>query len=217
MKILIFDTETTGLPKRRNANPEETYLFPYVVQLSWMVFNTGNNKLEKLKDKIIRLPKNIRIPPSATEIHGITQERMMMEGEPMDKVLDDFMRDVSSCTYLVAHNIEFDKTMIDVECFRHKFRKKLSECRKMEYCTMKKGIKICNIMKINPYTKKKEPKWPKLIELHKVLFNTDPKNLHNALIDILVCFRCFYKMVYDFDPKETNVQFNQCYEMYCGL
>ena len=55
--VAVLDTETTGLPKRKHANPEETYLFPYVVQLSWLIFNSGTNKVEALKDKIIRLPK----------------------------------------------------------------------------------------------------------------------------------------------------------------
>ena len=46
MKFLVFDTETTGLPKSRHAEPEDTWQFPYVVQLSWLIFNTGNNKIE---------------------------------------------------------------------------------------------------------------------------------------------------------------------------
>ena len=217
MKILVFDTETTGLPKKRNASPEETYLFPYIVQLSWMVFDIGTNKVTALKDKIVRLPKNITIPQRASEIHGITQEKMLGEGEPIDLVLDNFMRDVSSCTYLVAHNIEFDKNMIEVECFRNKFRKHLSEYRKMEYCTMKNSIKLCNIPKKNPYTKKMELKWSRLIELHKTLFNSKPNNLHNALIDILVCFRCFYKMVYDVDPMLINNTFREHCKKYCDL
>ena len=33
-----------------------------------------------------------------------------------------------------------------------------------------------------------------LVELHEKLFEETPKNLHNSLIDILVCFRCYYKM-----------------------
>ena len=82
---------------------------------------------------------------------------------------------------------------------------------------MKLGNAICNIKYIHPMSGKIYKKYPKLVELHNHLFNSVPENLHNSLIDVYVCFRCFYKMVYDFDPKETNVQFNQCYEMYCGL
>lgn len=48
---------------------------------------------------------------------------------------------------------------------------------------------------------------PKLFELHKHYFNTVPNNLHNSLVDVFVCFRCFYRMVYDkdlFNPREQS-------------
>lgn len=216
MKFLVFDTETTGLPKSKYASPEETYLFPYVVQLSWMVFNSGTNKVETLKDKIIRLPNKICIPKRATEIHGITNERMIEEGEPVDKVLDAFMRDVSSCTYLIGHNIDFDKKMVEVECIRNKCRL-LSDYRKLSFCTMKQSKNVCCIEKQNYYTKKMEYKYPKLIELHNHLFQTKPSNLHNSLIDVLVCFRCFYALTYNSDPMETNAKFAYHCKTLCGL
>ena len=217
MKFLVFDTETTGLPKRSNASPEETYLFPYIVQLSWLIFNTGNNRIEHLRDKIIKLPHGIQIPKKTTEIHGITQKIMLEDGEPIVDVLNTFMQDASACTYIVAHNMKFDKTLIDVECIRNKFSKRLSDYRKMEYCTMKKGKIVCNIPKINHITNKTELKYPKLIELHEFLFHETPKNLHNSLIDILVCFRCFYALVYNVDVVTTNKKFKEYLNLYCGL
>ena len=216
MKFLVFDTETTGLPKSKHASPEETYLFPYVVQLSWLVFDSGINKVTALKDKIIRLPNNIRIPQKTIDIHGITNERMLEEGEPIDAVLDSFMRDVSSCTYLIGHNLSFDKTMIEVECVRNK-HKRLSDYRKISFCTMKQSKNVCCIEKKNYYTKKMEYKYPKLIELHKHLFATTPENLHNSLIDVLVCFRCFYALAYNSDPMGTNPQFARYCKTFCGL
>jgi len=216
MRFLVFDTETTGLPKRKNVNPEETYLFPYVVQLSWLIFNSGTNKVEALKDKIIRLPNNIQIPQKTIDIHGITQERMLEEGEPVIKVLESFMRDASSCTYLIGHNIDFDKTMVEVECVRNKC-KRLSECRKISFCTMKQGRNTCCIERVNRFTRKKEYKYPKLIELHEHLFKSTPINLHNSLVDVLVCFRCFYALTYNLDPIETNPQFARYCKTFCGL
>jgi len=217
MRFLVFDTETTGLPKRANASPEETYLFPYIVQLSWLIFNTGNNKIEQLKDKIIKLPPGIQIPKKTTEIHGITQESMLENGEPIINVLNTFLQDASACTYIIAHNIKFDKTLIDVECIRNKFSRRLSDYRKLEYCTMKRSKIICGFTKKNPFTNKMELKYPKLIELHKFLFTETPKNLHNSLIDILVCFRCFYALVYNIDVITTNQKFKQYFKLHCGL
>ena len=215
MKFLVFDTETTGLPKRYNASPEETYLFPYIVQLSWLVYDTGNNKLESINDKIIKLPTNIQIPQRATEIHGITQEQMLTDGESITEVLDTFLRDVSLCTYIVAHNINFDKKMVEVECIRNKLKKRLSSYRKFEYCTMHRGKDICKLAKINHNAHKEGYKLPKLIELHKRLFNDTPENLHNSLIDVLVCFRCFYALVYNVDVTAVNSEFKTYYENLC--
>jgi hypothetical protein len=106
--------------------------------------------------------------------------------------------------------------MLEVECIRNKSRR-LSSYRKMSFCTMKMGINRCNILKANRFTGKMEQKWPKLIELHKTLFNTEPKNLHNSLIDVIVCFRCFYTLTYDIDPVETNEQMKHYCKIYCGL
>ena len=38
MKVLVFDTETTGLPKK-GASLSHPELFPYIVQISWLVFD----------------------------------------------------------------------------------------------------------------------------------------------------------------------------------
>ena len=55
-----------------------------------------------------------------------------------------------------------------------------------KYCTMKK-------------TKHMFRRWPKLVDLHKKLFHQTPSDLHNSLIDVYVCFRCFCKVYYDVD------------------
>ena len=39
----------------------------------------------------------------------------------------------------------------------------------------------------------KYKKWPTLLEFHKHLFNTIPENLHNSIVDVLVCLRCYLK------------------------
>ena len=40
MTIVIFDTETTGLiPKYIELNKDTVHKFPYVLQLSWIVYD----------------------------------------------------------------------------------------------------------------------------------------------------------------------------------
>ena len=40
MKVLVFDTETTGLPKERFASFKDTHLWPHIMQLSFMMYDT---------------------------------------------------------------------------------------------------------------------------------------------------------------------------------
>ena len=47
-------------------------------------------------------------------------------------------------------------------------------------------------------------KFPKLNELHMKLFNSSPRNLHNSLNDVLICFRCYYMIEHKVDIVEIN-------------
>ncbi len=85
------------------------------------------------------------------------------------------------------------------------------------YCTMMATIQLCNIQcQYNPRAKSgvdpddmdstppPQPprghsvrtfvKFPKLSELHQYLFGYVPENLHNSMMDVLVCLRCFLKI-----------------------
>jgi hypothetical protein len=66
--ILVFDTETTGLPDKKNKDLVNQ---PYIVQFSYIVFDVINENVTKVVDHIIRLPENIIIPECCTEIHKI--------------------------------------------------------------------------------------------------------------------------------------------------
>ena len=41
MRVLVFDTETTGLFPPRN----EIAKYPYIVQISWFIYDFGDNKI----------------------------------------------------------------------------------------------------------------------------------------------------------------------------
>ena len=52
VRYCVFDTETTGLPKKRNANPLNHELFPHVVQLSWVIYDDVKCTIDKIEDHI---------------------------------------------------------------------------------------------------------------------------------------------------------------------
>jgi DNA polymerase III epsilon subunit-like protein len=49
-------------------------------------------------------------------------------------------------------------------------------------------------------------KFPKLSELHYHLFGVTPRNLHNSLNDVVICLRCYYKLVLDTDIQDKSVE-----------
>ena len=108
MKLLIFDCETTGLPRRRNARLQDTHDWPFIVQLSWIVYDASMNKLEKVRDEVVHLPPGLGICKESTKIHGITNKMMLTEGVDIKSLLKEFVSDVKRCKILIAHNIEYE-------------------------------------------------------------------------------------------------------------
>ena len=124
---------------------------------------------------------------------------------------------------VVAHNLEFDLKILRADIMRiltksldekliSKYNNFISELKSSTklYCTMQESIDLCNI-KITNKNGKEYTKFPKLSELHDKLFQTTPNNLHNSLNDVLVCLRCFYKMVYEKDILEVSEELNNLF------
>ena len=97
--------------------------------------------------------------------------------------------------------------MLMVEAIRNDINLNFNRNGLNLYCTMRNGIELCNIEKKNDEGEIYK-KFPTLLELHYKLFNVIPNNLHNSLIDILICLRCFYKMIYNDDICKKNKSFN---------
>ena len=57
--IIVFDTETTGLPRSKIINSETLHLWPHVVQFSYVMYNVGQMKMEKVKDVVVKIPETI--------------------------------------------------------------------------------------------------------------------------------------------------------------
>jgi len=214
MKFCIFDTETTGLPKGYNAPWYKTDMWPYIVQISWLVFDTELGCIVDDKDRIVNISPNIEISKESIEKHGITREISMASEYTINDVLRDFGHAINQCDIIVAHNIHFDKNVIMCEYERTGMINFMERYRGIKFCTMKKSIEVCKLKKIGkngkPYYK-----WPTLEELHHHLFRNNPTNLHNSLVDIFVCFRCFYKLKFDEDVLRENVGLRAYYNALC--
>ncbi len=197
---LIFDTETTGLSKTVDGKREQ----PYIVQLSWVLYDNKLKTPLHVVDRIIKIPEHVEIEETAIKIHGITKFHTFEKGLPIDVVLEEFNDDLNKASCLVGHNIDFDKRIMIEEFKRNKkFNIKLSKLP--VYCTMSMGTSICNLKYKNKSGQEKT-KPPKLKELHKHLFNVEPdeEKLHNAMADVWVTWRCFCKMYLEYDLIEDE-------------
>ena len=193
MRVLVFDTETTGLPPK-NTPVNHVDKWPHIIQLSWAIYNDENQQVEDEQDYIISIGTHIPISPESVAIHGITSEYSRAKGVAIEVALFDFKRASDRCGMIVAHNLDFDMNMVKVEAHRNKmFHFRFPN---IEFCTMKEGTKMCQIKKMwDDGTV--SLKYPKLVELYRYLYGDDvpePQGLHNAKVDVDVCLKCFTQM-----------------------
>lgn len=189
MKVLIFDTETTGLPEGKNPSIYETQKWPHIIQLSYIVYDSETNDIVTLEDDYISIGNDVIIQPESQKIHNISREMLADKGISIEQALEKFNKFSEMSDLLVGHNVSFDKRMVMVEGIRNKIRMNIHAT----YCTMKNSVELCKIQRFWP-NGDMYFKYPTLSELHDELFKKIPKNTHNALIDILICMRCFVKI-----------------------
>ena len=195
MKILFFDTETTGLPKDYDEPYTNSDNWTRLVQLSWIIEDSNKKELEE-RDFIIK-PDGFVIPEKATKIHHIRHDWAERNGKDLFFVLHEFYSYLMEADLLVGHNIDFDINIVAAEVFRleNKFPglKYLAErLHSMPiFCTMETGKYYTKIE--TDYSD--DYKWPKLIELYRHLFGCNFKGAHNSLDDIRATRECFWEML----------------------
>lgn len=257
VKIFVFDTETTGIASMNNLNYDEKHVvekkllntdirislpewqrwiqsWPFITQLSYIVYDTESPKDAKIFNKYIDLDVSVEIEEGASKITHIykSREDALRKGVDPDSIpglfilnkikkdtpelvvhirdaMYELMSDLLQCQYIVGHNVDFDKKMILAELYRighiSAFATILANNRFV--CTMRKSINIC---KITVISKKGNPyyKFPKLSETYETMFEYKPTGeaLHNAIIDVVICLRIFCKLgdPIDIDIHGTN-------------
>lgn len=206
-RVLVFDVETTGLLPKKDAPIED---YPYIIQFSFAVYNVKTRIIEYAANYYINV--ECEISPFISQLTGVTKEMCTTIGVPLKRVLEEFYGYYNNCGIIVAHNLNFDSTVLKMEIERHAnessvinamkhtmFDKEYNlDRRKTTFCTMMYSINICNIMAERPKKNPDAPptyykKFPTLLEFHRFLFGTEPANLHNSMVDVLVCLRCFLK------------------------
>ncbi len=209
-RILVFDTETNGLLPNYDKKTQNPIIkeYPYILQLSYVLYNIETGIIEQTYNNYIKIAEDVIISEKITEITGIKKETCALKGVPIEHALFDFYNAYMFADRIVAHNISFDKRMIETEIFRNRerlrripescflFNEMFNGIHDIDtYCSMLKTKQFCNIKLNGMYGQYN--KSPKLVELHDKLFGFTPVNLHDAMVDTITCLKCYLKHEHD--------------------
>lgn len=184
-QYIVFDTETNGLPLNQRAPITDLNNWPRIIQLAWAVYDEEGNEIESKCDLI--KPDGWSIPVERFWIdNGYSTEANKEKGIPIATALGQFMAALKNSHTLVSHNMVFDYNIVGAELSR--LNQKWDE-HIYKVCTKEESTAFCKIPgRYNTY------KWPKLDELHKILFQEGFANAHDALADVRACARCFFNL-----------------------
>ena len=103
-RLVIFDTETTGLQYSR----DEIIEFAAVV----VEQQAGQAVIIEEYDQLITLSPGGFIPPKIVELTGITNEDVRQRGIPKTRLCCDIARMIQGNTLLLAYNAHFDLSFL---------------------------------------------------------------------------------------------------------
>ena len=180
MKLLIFDTETTGLPKSRSSATDAPNNWPHIVSISWVILD--DNKITKQTEYIVK-PEKWVIPDDSIKIHGITNEIANEKGYPLQTVISEFLAE--QCDFMVAHNMDFDHNVL-INAIKWDLGFEFKGFTTPMKCTMRLSKNQCKLPGRFGY------KVPKLKELYEFVFKKKPNEsrLHGSLYDTLILAEC---------------------------
>ncbi|MFM7770450.1 MAG: DNA polymerase III subunit alpha, partial [Bacteroidota bacterium] len=184
---LIFDTETTGIPRNYNAPLTDFENWPRLVQLAWQVHDATGRLIHQ--GNYIIQPNGFSIPYNAETIHGISTQRAHDEGQKLEVVLEEFSSALSQVQYIAGHNVTFDFNIVGCEFLRLGLTNILTN--KISIDTKELSTDYCAI----PGGKGGKFKWPSLTELHSKLFGKSFDEAHDAAFDVDATAKCFFELL----------------------
>ncbi|WP_027127361.1 DNA polymerase III subunit alpha [Gelidibacter mesophilus] len=185
---LIFDTETTGLPKRWDAPITDTENWPRCIQIAWQLHDDMGVCIEH-QDYLVK-PDGFNIPYDAEKIHGISTDLAQQQGVPLAEVLEKFNAALAKTKFVVGQNVGFDLNIMGAEFHRENVTNSLQELPVLDTCT-EHTAGLCQL----PGGRYGRFKLPTLTELHEFLFNVPFSEAHNATADVEATTRCFLELI----------------------
>lgn len=210
MIVIVFDTETTGLPAATGRggmpnplNPDRLvdYRDARMVELAYKVYQDSTlvksvSCFVNDSETVARLDSDSAA--DARRIHGITAEMCRRHGASLRFVMGLFLKDASRAHVLVGHNLDFDLNVVTAEIMflrragcDFNFQDVAMLRSKEHFCTMKRGYEVFEL-----------PRYPKLDALYREVTKTETarngnggKKQHRALVDVTKTAMCYFGCV----------------------
>lgn len=178
--VLCFDTETTGMPPP-STNPKfktegffndkrvPAELWPRIVQLSFIQYDTDKEVIIQHYDQIIKMKPGIKIPKASTDVHGITDQMSKTKGIDIRRAMMDFMKAYYDSEVTIGHNVQYDLNVVcaeltiltrdlsttpqDKKSFEY-LAASLMGKKRPKFCTMRESKTVCKLpsFKYDPET-----------------------------------------------------------------
>lgn len=178
---LIFDTETTGFPKK------DLPLFhddqPHIAQVAGMLCD--DEGVVHSKFSLLIEPRGWEMPAQAEAVHGLSTNHLLEKGIPIMSALSVLANLGKKVKRIIGHNLQYDLKLFQIEMAR--IQKTIPvEFDMCGFCTMQTMTPICKLP--GP----RGPKWPKLIEAYNFCFGKDFEDAHDALGDVIATKEIFF-------------------------
>ena len=205
---LIFDTETTGLPKNWRAPLSDSENWPRCIQIAWQIHDTSGDLVEH--ENYLIQPDAYTIPFDSEQIHGISTALAKDKGVSLIKVLEKFKKATSKAEFIVGHNVSFDRNIIGAEFLRLGLPDILESKLIIDTCTEETAT-LCKLSG----GRGGKFKLPTLSELYCFLFQESFEEAHNATADVEATTRAFLELLRKdvIHPKDFENQVNQTREL----
>lgn len=184
--FLIYDTETTDLFNKNLSL--DNIRQARVCQLAALLLDESFDEVGSISCLI--KPDKWVITPGAQARHHITMKQCFDYGVDMPAALELLGGFHSCCFHRIAHNIQFDNNMIDLEQILYGVIFPKREIT--DHCTMHLTTDICKLPTKYPGGKFK---WPKLVEAYQHIFGQSFEGQHDALQDVKATAKIFKWLV----------------------
>ena len=169
IKTLFFDTETTGLLKPMSAGVKAQ---PRCIEVAFERIGPDPRKFKQLINPLERLDKKI------TDITGLTDSDL--KGKPIfTQVSKPIQKIIEGANVIVAHNLVYDRTVLDCEFARLHY---VLKWPKRQICTVEATEHLFG-------------RRARLGELYEHLFGKPIEDAHRAMSDVKALKRIYLKLL----------------------